>query len=320
MAARASTTSYTCVLFVGLLSCGILSMKDRSEEVHMGRRRLQRNGSEERQPWFVRKTVFSDDVRIGFLAGIEGTGHHMWDQIFTRAKRDGIVTTNCTLTATWFKFESDVTRKNPSTQREDSGALATTVSPERYDMARLLATELMRELGGSPPGPDSATVKVAPGAAEATQVSPMVAPKIVAATERAKNSNGGGCGSESDGDGARCGSGNGGGGGGGGSSSGGNGPAAGRQPSLVAINPNHLCKGSDQLSFPSFFGADKPLQHVDVRLLARVAEEAGADLRVLLLHRDAGDALRSTVRRGFGTPMHQARVLLINARALHAML
>ena len=56
-----------------------------------------------------------------------------------------------------------------------------------------------------------------------------------------------------------------------------------------------------ELSFPSFSGEDKPLQYVDLRVLAAEAERVNIDLRLVYLSRSARDILTSTtVHRHFG--------------------
>lgn len=56
-----------------------------------------------------------------------------------------------------------------------------------------------------------------------------------------------------------------------------------------------------EMSFPNFGGIDKPLQHVDLRLLAEEAERAEIDLRVIYLGRSAESILISTTEhRRFG--------------------
>lgn len=55
-----------------------------------------------------------------------------------------------------------------------------------------------------------------------------------------------------------------------------------------------------QLSFPNFAGPNKVFQHIDVRMLAEVAEAEGVDLRIVYLQRSArGLLLSNTDHRGF---------------------
>ena len=71
------------------------------------------------------------------------------------------------------------------------------------------------------------------------------------------------------------------------------------------------------MSYPNFGGKDKAIHHPDLVVLARLCEEAGVDLRVLVLQRDAAAILRSTtIHRDFGTEAHQAAILTDNAAAL----
>eukprot|EP00752_Nemacystus_decipiens_P004768 g4339.t1 len=71
-----------------------------------------------------------------------------------------------------------------------------------------------------------------------------------------------------------------------------------------------------EMSFPDYAGRDKPLQHVDLRMLAEEAERAGIDLRLIYLGRASEEILISTTEhRRFGNFAHQARVL-INAASV----
>lgn len=76
------------------------------------------------------------------------------------------------------------------------------------------------------------------------------------------------------------------------------------------------------LSYPNFGGPLQIFQNPDVRLLAKIAEDSSADLRVIYLHRQAASVLRS---RGHGYKNiftaavvleHSARVLLAQLRGL----
>jgi hypothetical protein len=79
--------------------------------------------------------------------------------------------------------------------------------------------------------------------------------------------------------------------------------------------------GVGRMSYPNFGGWDKPLHIPDVRLLARLAEEAGLDLRIIVLMRQANELLQSTVHhRRFGPEQRQATILGLSASALAAQL
>lgn len=56
------------------------------------------------------------------------------------------------------------------------------------------------------------------------------------------------------------------------------------------------CMGTGYMSYPNYGGSDKPLQYVDVRLLAAAAEDEGVDLRLVYLSRSALDIVVSTTR------------------------
>lgn len=75
------------------------------------------------------------------------------------------------------------------------------------------------------------------------------------------------------------------------------------------------------MSYPRLMGPDRSLQHPDVVVLAWLCEEAGVDLRVLVLTRSASQVLKSTtVNRNYGTHDHQAMVLADNAAVLASQL
>lgn len=56
------------------------------------------------------------------------------------------------------------------------------------------------------------------------------------------------------------------------------------------------CDGTGMMSYPNFDGNDKPLQYVDLRLMATAAEDEGVDLRLVYLSRSALDIAVSTTR------------------------
>lgn len=75
------------------------------------------------------------------------------------------------------------------------------------------------------------------------------------------------------------------------------------------------------LSYPNMGGASKELQHPSLVTLAKLAEKAGLDLRILVLTRDARDLLASTTEhRGFGEVNKQAEQLADNAAVLSSQL
>jgi len=47
------------------------------------------------------------------------------------------------------------------------------------------------------------------------------------------------------------------------------------------------------MSYPNWFGPKRSLQHPDLRLLAEVSQEAGVDLKIIVLQRNAKDILES---------------------------
>lgn len=71
-------------------------------------------------------------------------------------------------------------------------------------------------------------------------------------------------------------------------------------PPLYLAALNRPCRVG-AMSFPNFNGPNKPLQYVDLKVLATEAERAGIDLRMIYLGRSAKDVLVSTTEhRHFG--------------------
>jgi hypothetical protein len=77
--------------------------------------------------------------------------------------------------------------------------------------------------------------------------------------------------------------------------------------------------GGGMLSYPNFGGPSKTLNHPDAFLLAALAENAGLDLRVLVLSRNTADVLRSVSSRNFGGEQ-EARILANNAESIYTQL
>lgn len=64
---------------------------------------------------------------------------------------------------------------------------------------------------------------------------------------------------------------------------------------------HHCGNEVGEMSYPNWDGNDKPLQYVDLRILAEEAEGAGIDLRVIYLSRPAEEIMISTTEhRDFG--------------------
>ena len=84
----------------------------------------------------------------------------------------------------------------------------------------------------------------------------------------------------------------------------------------IALVPLNTWQAKE-MSYPTMGGARKQLQHPDMHILARLAEEAGIDLRIILLTRDANDiAVSTTQHREFGSFNDQIEILTDNAAAL----
>ena len=56
---------------------------------------------------------------------------------------------------------------------------------------------------------------------------------------------------------------------------------------------------SGMMSYPNFLGRTRALQNPDVPALAKLAEDAGVDLRIVLLLRHPRSVVRSGMRRGY---------------------
>merc|ERR1711920_553984 len=76
------------------------------------------------------------------------------------------------------------------------------------------------------------------------------------------------------------------------------------------------------MGYPNFMqGPDRSLRKPDVHLLASLCEEAGVDLRILVLNRQAEQIYHSTVtNRKFSRAIKQTSVLLDNAFSLYGQL
>lgn len=71
------------------------------------------------------------------------------------------------------------------------------------------------------------------------------------------------------------------------------------------------------MSYPNYGGPNKAIRHPDVHLLARLAEEAGVDLRVVVIIRDPTSVMVSTtINRQFNKFHVQLRMLADNQAVL----
>ncbi|CAM9131216.1 unnamed protein product [Scytosiphon promiscuus] len=80
-------------------------------------------------------------------------------------------------------------------------------------------------------------------------------------------------------------------------------------------------RGIGMMSFPNFTGSDKPLQYVDLRILAAEAERAGIDVRLIYMTRSARNILLSdTQHRHFGGGFtRETRTLINNAAVIDSV-
>jgi len=93
------------------------------------------------------------------------------------------------------------------------------------------------------------------------------------------------------------------------------------QRRLVVLNTLLDTKGSGEMSYPNFLGADRALNHPDVHYLAYLAERAGVDLRILVLTRPAEGMIQSTtVHRHFNSKSVQSTQMAGMAAVLAAQL
>lgn len=95
----------------------------------------------------------------------------------------------------------------------------------------------------------------------------------------------------------------------------GTGPGASNDSTMVLLN---TLAGERMMSYPTGNGPMKVLMTPDIRILAKLAEEAGVDLRVIVLSRGYGDIFRSTrIHRHFGSnDVVQTKDLTVNAAML----
>lgn len=90
---------------------------------------------------------------------------------------------------------------------------------------------------------------------------------------------------------------------------------------LNVINTAPSFKTTGMMSYPNFLGKQRAFDHINLPVLASLAEKAGIDLRVLVLARDPLEILVSTtIHRVFDTRPVQAAVLADNAAVLAAEL
>lgn len=184
---------------------------------------------------FISKKAFSEDRRVVFLAGLEGSGHHLWRDVLE----------HCTHTADCVGFPE--LAASLWSQHDQTGLFNKYNPTGDYDDNALLGVRTaLRDLRTSP-----------------------------------------------------------------------------SKHGLVWVNGAHA-RGlgkTGMMSYPNFGGPGKVYQHPDVWGLARVAEDEGEDLRILVLARQAKPLLLSTaVHRHFGAYVTQAVILAHNARVLASQL
>eukprot|EP00435_Cladocopium_sp_Y103_P065422 s995_g27.t1 len=80
---------------------------------------------------------------------------------------------------------------------------------------------------------------------------------------------------------------------------------------------NVLSEGtSGMMSYPNLLGIDRPLQYPNVHALAKLAEDAGVDLRIVLLVRHPASVVRSGLKRKFEKTLMHAIKMYTSALAL----
>ena len=88
---------------------------------------------------------------------------------------------------------------------------------------------------------------------------------------------------------------------------------------LFGVNTLKTTLDTGEMSFPNFRGTFREYHHVDLLDFARIAEEANADLRFLVLARSAEDILVSTTEhRHFASHTSEAGIEALNAAAIAA--
>lgn len=189
-------------------------------------------------PSYVKKTHFKDGVRFLFIAGLEGSGHHAWQDLFWACwKEDNACHVPQALQKTLYK-NSTWGLFNPITPLR-------TVHKREWMALRDQAKKEMQK--------------------EEQRVGPQM---------------------------------------------------------LSVLNVAEYIRDVGEMSYPNFIhGPERSLRRPDVTLLANIAEEAGADLRILVLRRDAPGIYHSTVtHRHFMPGLPQVMMLIDNAHSLFGQL
>ncbi|CAM9772545.1 unnamed protein product [Discosporangium mesarthrocarpum] len=198
---------------------------------------LHRETSHSRDQSTVRKKTYSDNLRLVFYAGLEGTGHHMFRSLMRPCVQEGFCESRCMLSAALFPgmgYSHDVEHFEDAIDQLGKG----------LDELRSYEEELAK--------------RQEQNENERSVIIP-----------------------------------------------------------LNTFNCNNEGVRTGEMSFPNFGGGDKAIKHVNMRVLAALAEEKGVDLRIVYLQRDSAEILRSTVlHRNFADYMREARILLLNAEAM----
>lgn len=91
---------------------------------------------------------------------------------------------------------------------------------------------------------------------------------------------------------------------------------------ILILNTASYVQQVGEMSYPNFAqGPERALRRPDLHLLAWACEQAGIDLRIVVLNRDAEQIFHSTVtHRRFARPIRQTDVLVDNGFALYGQL
>eukprot|EP00613_Pedinella_sp_CCMP2098_P027777 CAMPEP_0171703646 /NCGR_PEP_ID=MMETSP0991-20121206/12240_1 /TAXON_ID=483369 /ORGANISM="non described non described, Strain CCMP2098" /LENGTH=407 /DNA_ID=CAMNT_0012293069 /DNA_START=423 /DNA_END=1646 /DNA_ORIENTATION=+ len=247
----------------------------------------------------VGKKTFSDEQRLVFFAGIEGTGHHFWSAVFDDQAVGALATADPhefgPAGELWQLAKQGPELCNKAC--DDPSSTSSALLPNRSHSPKALK-EAIANLVGKLAADHSRDTSSS--SSLTTAVVPMNAWKSRGTLHGDGNNHGKSPSSSA--------------------------AASSKKPTKgkASLVPPESRYG--MLSFPNWWEPEKSLKHPNLRLLASAAEAGGADLRVVVLLRNSRDVLKSTaVKRvesgGFSLPMgREAAILADNTAVLMAQL
>jgi hypothetical protein len=241
-------------------------------------------------PYVVPKKTFSDDTRLVFFAGIEGTGHHFWTAVFDDEQVGALAT-------------PDVDEFGPVGELWQLAKQGPQLCNKACDNAN--GDKASASGGGVVHSPKALKKSIADlvGKLSAATSSQPVTTTVVPLNAwksrgTVKSSEGSFSSSGSDGAAAAVLAAK---------------PAKKRGGGKASLVPEESRYG--MMSFPNWWEPEKTLKHPNLRLLSEASEAAQADLRVVVLLRNSKDVLHSTaVKRasagGFSLPLGREAAIL----------